>query len=385
MDLAAPFAVSSPPAGPGFVGALRGALRRLSWRVVGGTVAIMVALDIWLLFDIAFAGRRQMPSGEAVVSGAIINLAMAFYIMAAALVADEFVARGARRLPAYTSAVVIGSAAGALVQWAIHRWLHLAARFPSVDELQQLQLIHVPIVFFEYLIWGSIIVFIYVNGRTALLAAARLNEAQVQRADSQRRTLESRLQALQARVEPQFLFDTLLRVRELYESNPARGSQMLDELIVYLRAALPHLRDSASILQQELKLVRAYMNIMRVRLSTPLVFDIVASQAELCARVPSMIILPLINQLVGTSAPSAGSRTIRFEAHAEVDRLRLQLSSNERCLVTEIPSDMVTAIRDRLHALFGDRGKLDFRSSPLSPATTLVIEIPYEPTDRSDR
>src|SRR5206468_7152836 len=106
----------------------------------------------------------------------------------------------------------------------------------------------------------------------ALLATARLNAAQVQRAETQRRTLESRLQVLQARVEPQFLFNTLAQVRELYESDPAKGGEMLGNLIVYLRAALPHLRESTSTLGQEMDLVTAYLNIMRVRLGERLAF-----------------------------------------------------------------------------------------------------------------
>ncbi len=88
---------------------------------------------------------------------------------------------------------------------------------------------------FECLIWGSIIVWIYVNRRDALRAAARLNSAQVQRTETQRRTLESRLQALQARVEPQFLFSSLTQVHDLYESDPAKGRQVLGDLIAYLR------------------------------------------------------------------------------------------------------------------------------------------------------
>ena len=57
--------------------------------------------------------------------------------------------------------------------------------------------------------------------------------------DARRRTLESRLQALQARVEPQFLFNTLAKVRDaVRRRSSGKAAEMLEDLIVYLRAAL---------------------------------------------------------------------------------------------------------------------------------------------------
>ena len=108
--------------------------------------------------------------------------------------------------------------------------------------------------FFEFLIWGSIVVFIYVKRRNSLRADKRMHSARAQRAEAQRRTLESRLQALQARVEPQFLFNTLAEVRDLYDVDPALGGRMLGDLIAYLRAALPHFRESSSTVSRELEL-----------------------------------------------------------------------------------------------------------------------------------
>jgi hypothetical protein len=352
-DLAASL-MPEPSAGAGFRSAVWGALRRLSWRVVGGTLAITVALDVWVLFDTAYAsGSPRLPAAERFASGAIINLLMAFYIMLATLAADEFVARGARRLRAYSSAVVIGAAAGALVQWAVHRWLHLRTEF-GTDVLREVTLVQPPIVFFEYLIWGSLIVFLYVNRRTALLATARMNAAQLQRTEAQRRTLESQLQALQARVEPQFLFNTLARVRGLNESDPANGSRMLDELIVYLRAALPQLRDSASTLGQELTLVWAYLSILRASLGKPLLFDVDASAAGLAARVPPMLLLPLINDAL---TASRYDNEIRVAAHIAGNMLRVEISDGACCLVRD-PGDSLREIEQRLQGLYAGRGTL---------------------------
>ena len=386
MNVPASLAVSpKPPIALGLRGALQAAVRQVSWRVVGTTLAIMVVLDAWLVFDIAFATIGTKPPGTGgFVSGAIINVLMAFCIMFTTLVADELVARGAKRLPAYAWAVVIGSAVAALVQWEVHQWLHLRA-WNDLPDIPHEVATQPAMIFLEYLIWGSIIVFVYVNRRTALLATARMNVARVQRTDAQRRTLESRLQALQARVEPQFLFNTLAQVHALYESDPAKGGQMLGDLIVYLRAALPHLRDSTSTLEQELKLVGAYLSIMQVRLGGRLAFDIAVPQSAHSACVPPMILLPLLDQALTDSLLSSDTGvTIRIAADTSASKLRVEIADSGAAFAAGAPGGGLRDIQERLHGLYGDTGSLAF--GPASGhGTHAVMEIPYESTQRDHR
>jgi LytS/YehU family sensor histidine kinase len=239
--------------------------------------------------------------------------------------------------------------------------------------------------FFEYLIWASIIVFIYVNRRTALLATARMNAAQVRRAAAQRSTLESRLQALQARIEPQFLFNTLAQVRALYNSDPAKGGQMLGDLIVYLRAALPHLRDSTSTLGQELKLVGAYLNIMQVRLGGRLAFAIDLPQSAHSARMPPMILLPLLDQALTDRLLSSNTGvTIRIAAHTSAGKLRVEIADSGGAFTAGGPGGDLRDIQERLHALYGDTGSLAFGPAG-GHGTQAVMEIPHESTDGNHR
>ena len=73
-----------------------------------------------------------------------------------------------------------------------------------------------------------------------MLAAAR--NAELERANAQRGLLESRLQILQAQIDPALLFDGLADVNRLYRQDTAAAVARLDELITYLRAALPKTR-----------------------------------------------------------------------------------------------------------------------------------------------
>ena len=364
----------------GFAAAFRSALRRVTWKVVVATLAITAALEVWSAFDNALdPNANGSTAAEANLSSIIINLAMAFAIMFTTLVADELVRRGARRWPTYAQAIVAGCAVGALVQWQLHQWLGVRTRgevlAQSYDGIMQ------PFVtFFEYLIWGSIIVFIYVNRRSELLAAARMSAAQLERTQMQRRTLESRLQALQARIEPQFLFNALAQMRDLYEESPALGGRMLEDLTVYLRAALPQLRDSTSTLEKELKLLAAYVCILRASSTSGVGFDIDAAPASLAARVPAMVLLPLVDQFLAGEVPGAtATKALAISARVADGVLRVELSGAAPGLIAR-PASVLRDIRERLVALYGDRAALAVESAG-GMAARLIVEIPHEPAD----
>ena len=95
--------------------------------------------------------------------------------------------------------------------------------------------------------------------------ADALRAVQLDGARLGRHSYESRLQAMQARVEPQFLFDTLGQVEELYETEESLAERVLDDLIVYLRGVLPSLDNSNSTVSIELEIARAWLEIMKAR------------------------------------------------------------------------------------------------------------------------
>ena len=161
---------------------------------------------------------------------------------------------------------------------------------------------------------GGLATFVLVSRRTALAARQRQQEAERARALAQRKTLESQLQALQARVEPMFLFDTLERIRAAYREDAAVGSAMMEDLILYLRAALPHLRESTSTVAQELRLVRAWLDIVgRGARQWSVDLDAAASRAN--ARLPALVLLPLVQCAVA----GVGAAPMRLRLRVESD------------------------------------------------------------------
>src|SRR5262249_56231280 len=91
-----------------------------------------------------------------------------------------------------------------------------------------------------------------------------------QRAETEqleRTVVEARMEALQAQIEPHFLFNTLASIDQLILTDPPRASKMQQSLIRYLRSAMPQLRDgSRPTLGQQVDLSKAYLEIMTVRM-----------------------------------------------------------------------------------------------------------------------
>ena len=372
------------PAG-GWGGFIRAVARRLTWKAVA-----IAALAMWLLNEVKTIGALfNAPLGPVVEphgfawSVAVIYVCQAGFTLVAVLAADEAVERGARRGRAYLVAVIGGGISAAVAQYFV-RWL-FDWRVMTTDDEFLLRIMQPAYMFFDQIVLASLATFVYVNLRTSRRAATRRQAAEIARLEARRRTLESKLQAMQARVEPQFLFNTLAQVRHLYESDAGKAGKMLDDLIAYLRAALPYLRESSSTVGKEGALASAYLDIVRIRLGERLSFDITIPAALADARMPPMMLLPLIDHaLVYGFEKSQSDGTVRIDCRVGDGKLRLTITDSGAGFLPGGNEADLQSIRERLDALYGSDAQ--FRSERLDAlGTRAILEIPYETADRSHR
>ncbi len=106
------------------------------------------------------------------------------------------------------------------------------------------------------------------------------------RSEADRLALDARLNLLQAQVAPHFLFNTLANIQALVEAGSPKAPDVLKSLIAYLRAAVPRLNDPVTTLGQEVDLVRAYLELMRMRLPDRLAFELDVADAARGLRCP---------------------------------------------------------------------------------------------------
>ncbi len=138
---------------------------------------------------------------------------------------------------------------------------------------------------------------------------------------------EARLMALQARIRPHFLFNSLNTVLGLIRADPRRAEAVLENLAELFRALMADSRTLVP-LARELELARAYAEIESIRLGPRLAIDWQCESAPLDARVPPLILQPLLENAVYhgvESNPAAG--VIRVELDERDDRLGIVLSN----------------------------------------------------------
>lgn len=112
----------------------------------------------------------------------------------------------------------------------------------------------------------------------ALKARAARSEKEAQQASLSKQLMEAKLAAMQAQIEPHFLFNTLASVDHLIETDPPAASKMQKNLITYLHAAIPQMRESSTTLGREAEMCRAYLNILQVRMESRLTFDMIIAE-----------------------------------------------------------------------------------------------------------
>ena len=122
------------------------------------------------------------------------------------------------------------------------------------------------------LIWiiASIIIKVTYKGRMqAEVKAAQATET-AEAESLKRQVVEARMAAMQAQVEPHFLFNTLASIDHLIETDPKRASQMQKNLIALLRASMPTMREANDggprELGREIAVIRPYLEILKVRM-----------------------------------------------------------------------------------------------------------------------
>lgn len=198
------------------------------------------------------------------------------------------------------------------------------------------------------------------------------------------RAKQAELEALQARIRPHFLFNTLNTGAALVHHRPEEAERLLLDLADLFRAALAGPRDIS--LEDELALVRRYVEIEQLRFGDRLRIDWDVPPAIPAIRVPALSIQPLVENAIrhGVERVPHGGRveiTLTMTAQHVVVRIRnpLVLSDAERP-----PSHGVglNASQARIEALTGGRGSV--QTGRQGEHWVATVRLPRQP-ESADR
>jgi LytS/YehU family sensor histidine kinase len=228
------------------------------------------------------------------------------------------------------------------------------------------------------LIFSSVLIKILAGGKHKAEMAAMAAASRADMEALERRVIEAEMAALQAQIEPHFLFNTLALIGQLIETHPERAAIVHADLIRYLRAALPQIRQQGvGNLGQQMELSRAYLNIMQARMQERLSFSIELPKELALASFPSMMIQTLVENSIkhGLEPKTAGGH-IAIVAYATQNTLAVEVSDDGIGLDSYADDGVgLTNIRERLKALYGNKAFLEIET-PATGGALFRIRIP---------
>ena len=214
-------------------------------------------------------------------------------------------------------------------------------------------------------------------------ARLRENETRVARLD--RQADAARLQLMQAQIEPHFLFNTLANVKRLCATDADGGRELLAQLMLYLRAALPRLRDAEATLGSELKLAQAYLAILKIRMGDRLHVVVDVPAQSLTLAFPPMALLTLVeNAIKHGLAPAPHGGTIKISVEQRGWQLHVVVADTGVGLRGTGGSGIgISNTRSRLAAMFGNEAELTLAANTPS-GVVAAIHLPMRAISGTD-
>ena len=198
---------------------------------------------------------------------------------------------------------------------------------------------------------------------------------------------EARLQAMQAQIEPHFLFNTLANVRRLYQVDPGAARTMLRQFSLMLGRSLADIRNERSTLGREVALALAYLGVQKIRMGDRLEFATDIPPPLRDAALPPMMLSTLVeNSIKHGLAPLRGGGRVTIAADADGGTLRVRVVDTGCGLSESAGSGVGLAnIQTRLAALYGAEGALSLEPNEQG-GVTAILELPLrmEPAETRD-
>ena len=214
---------------------------------------------------------------------------------------------------------------------------------------------------------------------TRYFIEAREREVQVARLSEQ--LSSARFAALQAQLNPHFLFNTLNTITVLVRDNDQRGAvRIIEHLSELLRRTLTRHRVNEVTLGEELELVQQYVAIERARFSDRLRPEFRIPDSLLPAALPSFALQHLVENAIRHGVarhPDAGLLLVTAERVEETLEIKVIDDGVGIDPTAEIPSGHgIENTRERLRALYGDKASLEIDRRE-EGGTIATLRLPY--------
>ncbi len=260
------------------------------------------------------------------------------------------------RLAATTGLFLVGGLIGTEVAIGI-LYFFLKASFAAAEHFRLIRFNLILSVIFGGVAW----LYFSLRDRAQRLGAA-LREKELNEERLTRLKTKAELEALQTKVNPHFLFNTLNSIASLISENPKAAEETVEKLSDLFRHSLKHSEKDRVTLAEEFDLIRTYLEIEKMRLGDRLRYDIKCEDSVREIELPAMLIQPLVeNSIKHGIAPAIGGGEICIDAREVGGNCVIMVRDSGKGI--QDPNDSngfgIRSIRERLKLIYGERAKLE--------------------------
>ncbi len=193
----------------------------------------------------------------------------------------------------------------------------------------------------------------------------------------ERRGTLANLRALQAQIEPHFLFNTLANVSSLIDADRDEAKRMLETFIRFLRSSLAATREETTTFGAEAALIAAYLDVLQVRMGQRLRYTIDMPEELRDVRLPPMLLQPVVENAIRHGLePKVEGGEVRMAARRDGAHVQVDITDTGVGFAPTTRGGVGLAnLRERLALLYGDAASLAITDAAPG-GTTVRLTIP---------
>jgi sensor histidine kinase YesM len=232
------------------------------------------------------------------------------------------------------------------------------------------------IVMTSFIISMVLSVIFFWRERSAVADAAMARERE-KRERIEREAIAANLRALQAQIEPHFLFNTLANVSSLIDADRSEAKRMLESFIRFLRSSLAATRADTTTLGAEAELIAAYLDVLQIRMGQRLRYAIEIAPELKGFALPPMLLQPVVeNSIRHGLEPKVAGGEVSLRAASEGASVVIDVADTGVGFAPTTRGGVgLSNLRERLRLLYAERASLEISEAP-GGGTLVRLRLP---------
>lgn len=252
---------------------------------------------------------------------------------------------------------------------------HTAFSWRSIDE--SIWSVNFMVAFYFYFILPALISWAYLFYWLRTRSITRkISEQEYQLLNLEKLKSKAQLDALEARINPHFLYNSLNSIAGLIHDKPDKAEEMTIQLSKLFRYTTGRTEENFHTLADELEIIKAYLTIEEVRFGHRLTYSIDCEESILEEKIPRFLLQPLVENAIKhgiSKIASAGIISVKI-SEAE-NNILIKIHDNGPDFGESFGGGFgLRSIKEKLKIVYGDKASIDIKNQPEKVVMILIMK-----------